>query len=84
MKGRIRHASWTAEGQRDFRSRWRLFAAILMVAPWWWWKARPSDLYLTEYTAMIIFGPLLVIVGIGFSAGCCSPSLSLRCRFSPV
>ena len=37
-----------------------------MLAPWWWWKARPSDLYLTEYTAMIIFGPLLVIVGIGF------------------
>ena len=66
MKGRNRHASWTAERQRDFRSRWRLFAAILMVAPWWWWKARPSDLYLTEYTAMIIFGPLLVIVGIGF------------------
>ena len=66
MKGRIRHASWTAQGQRDFRSRWRLFAAILMLAPWWWWKARPSDLYLTEYTAMIIFGPLLVIVGIGF------------------
>jgi hypothetical protein len=60
------HASWTAQGQRDFRSRWRLFAAILTVAPWWWWKARPSDLYLTEYTAMIIFGPLLVIVGIGF------------------
>src|SRR5258708_3378812 len=59
------HASWTAQGQRDFRSRWRLFAAILTVAPWWWWKARPSDLYLTEYTAMIIFGPLLVIVGIG-------------------
>jgi hypothetical protein len=37
-----------------------------VIAPWWWWKARPSDLYLTEYTAMIIFGPLLVIVGIGF------------------
>jgi hypothetical protein len=36
-----------------------------MYAPWWW-KARPSDLYLTESTAMIIFGPLLVIVGIGF------------------
>ena len=29
MKGRNRHASWTAERQRDFRSRWRLFAAIL-------------------------------------------------------
>jgi hypothetical protein len=37
-----------------------------MFAPWWWWKARPSDFYLTEYTAMIIFGPLLVILGIGF------------------
>jgi hypothetical protein len=37
-----------------------------VVAPWWWWKAQPSDLYLTEFTAMIIFGPLLVIVGIGF------------------
>jgi hypothetical protein len=53
--------------QRDFRSRWRLFAAIFMPAPWsWWWKARPSDLYLTERTTMIIFGPLFVIVGIGF------------------
>jgi hypothetical protein len=37
-----------------------------MVAPWWWWKAQPSDPHLTEFTAMIIFGPLLVIVGIGF------------------
>jgi hypothetical protein len=55
-----------AELPWDFRSRWHLFAAILMRAPWWWWKARPSDVYLTEYTAMIIFGPLLVIVGIGF------------------
>jgi hypothetical protein len=39
---------------------------MLDIAPWWWWKARPSDLYLTETTAMIIFGPLLVIVGICF------------------
>jgi hypothetical protein len=37
-----------------------------VVAPWWWWKAQPSDRHLTEFTAMIIFGPLLVIVGIGF------------------
>ncbi|MCS3926133.1 hypothetical protein M2175_001164 [Bradyrhizobium elkanii] len=49
-----------------FCSRRRLSAAILNIAPWWWWKARPSDLYLTGTTAMIIFGPLLVVVGIGF------------------
>ncbi len=66
QEGANRHPSGTAERQRDFPSRWRLFGAILVVAPWWWWKAQPSDLYLTEFTAMIIFGPLLVIVGIGF------------------
>ena len=65
-EGANRHASRTAERQRGFPSRRRLFAAIPVPAPWWWWKARPSDLYLTEYTAMIIFGPLLVIVGVGF------------------
>jgi len=32
------------------------------------WKARPSDFYLTETSTMIIFGPMLVLVGIGF---CC-------------
>ncbi len=64
-EGTHRHTSSTEEDQWDFPSRGRLFAVILTVAPWWW-KARPSDLYLTEYTAMIIFGPLLVILGIGF------------------
>jgi hypothetical protein len=39
---------------------------MLGIAPRWWWKARPSDLYLTEAAAMIIFGPLLVIAGICF------------------
>ena len=65
MKGAVRQASCTAERQRDFRSRWRLFAAILMVAPWWWWKARPSDLYLTEHTAMIFIGIIASIAAIG-------------------
>jgi hypothetical protein len=51
---------------RDFRSPCLIFLARLAAAPWWWWKARSSDLCLTETTAMIIFGPLLVIAGIGF------------------
>ncbi len=50
----------------DFRSLCLIFPARLAAAPWWWWKARSSDLCLTETTAMIIFGPLLVIAGIGF------------------
>ncbi|MBH5372247.1 hypothetical protein [Bradyrhizobium glycinis] len=29
-------------------------------------EARPSDLYLTETTTIIVFGPLLVLVGISF------------------
>lgn len=66
MKGRIPTQAGPHSASGISSSRWRRFAAILTVALWWWWKARPSDLYLMEYTAMIIFGPLLVIVGIGF------------------
>jgi hypothetical protein len=39
---------------------------MLGIAPWRWWKARPSDLSLTGTTAMLVFGPLLVIASIGF------------------
>jgi hypothetical protein len=38
---------------------------MLGMAPRWWWKARPSELDLTETTAMFVFGPLLVITSIG-------------------
>ena len=61
-----RHPSRQCGDLCGFRSRRSTAFAMLPSAPWWWWKARPSDPYLTERTAMIIFGPLLVIVGIGF------------------
>jgi hypothetical protein len=38
---------------------------MLGLASWWWWKARSSDLKLTGATTMIIFGPLLILLGIG-------------------
>jgi hypothetical protein len=37
-----------------------------VLAPWWWWKARPSELYLTEATAMIIVGLALSLFAVGF------------------
>jgi hypothetical protein len=46
-----------------------LVRVMLHDAPWWWWKARPSELYLTETATMIVVGPLLVLVGIGFFCG---------------
>jgi len=39
---------------------------MLDIAPWRWWKAQPLDLSLTGTTAMLVFGPLLVIASIGF------------------
>jgi hypothetical protein len=35
-------------------------------APRWWWKARPSEFYLTETTAMIIVGLALSLFAVGF------------------
>jgi AcrR family transcriptional regulator len=50
----------------QIRLQWAANIDHFEIARWWCCKGRPSELYLTETAIMIVLGPLLVLLSIGF------------------